>query len=111
MDGSHYLGKLIVAVVYVYRRKRNFGGLMVVRRPGSGNVCPAFYGPQMISPRNEETSEPIEPASLLLLADMMLEWCHLRGRSINDLLVHRPEIVSRFEAGERRPAYLFENLL
>lgn len=65
----------------------------------------------MKPPLNDEPLHATEPAPLIVLADMMLEWCQLRGKSINDLLVHRPEILTRFEAGERRPDYLFANLL
>lgn len=68
---------------------------------------PAAQGISMKSPVNA----PLDAEAVLDLADITLEWCNLQNKSVNDLLVHRRLIASRYRSGQRRPAMLFAKLL
>jgi hypothetical protein len=63
-----------------------------------------------MKPHRDGASAALDSESLLHLTDLMLEWCHLHMKPVNDLLVHRSVILSRYRAGERRPDHLFNDL-
>lgn len=85
----------------------------------AGTIRPLdWFTTQMISNRqgnvmNTELtamSAPINIEELDYLTDLMLTWCHQNGRSMDDLLVKRHTILSRFRTGERRPELLFSDM-